>query len=303
MSSIVRRSASRICSVLSTRMGRVERTACARLRSNAARTSGRSRQARVKGAVYVNGTITPADEAVIPVYDHGFLYGEGVYETLRTYNRVPFLYDRHMRRLRASAAALHLDVPFDDDSCAAGSTTRPWRRLPTLRARARGLHPHPAHARRRRTELRPEGHARAVARHHRQALRGAARARVRRGHHDLARVGPPQPPGSVNPIIKSNNLLNNALAMQEAHRTRRRRGADVQLPRRAVGVLAVELLPRARRRRADADVGVRPARGPHARVPVRGRPRRRRAGARKRRSGPRTSRRRRRRSSRARRGS
>ena len=43
-------------------------------------------------------------------------------------------------------------------------------------------------------------------------------------------------PGSVNPIIKSNNLLNNALAMQEARRKRRRGSADVQLPRRAVGV-------------------------------------------------------------------
>ena len=69
----------------------------------------------MRGAVYVNGTITPAEEAVIPVYDHGFLYGEGVYETLRTYNRVPFLYDRHMRRLRASARHLQLDVPFSDD--------------------------------------------------------------------------------------------------------------------------------------------------------------------------------------------
>lgn len=68
----------------------------------------------MKGAVYVNGTITAADETVVPVYDHGFVYGEDVYETLRTYNRVPFLYDRHMRRFRASAAALHLDVPFDD---------------------------------------------------------------------------------------------------------------------------------------------------------------------------------------------
>src|SRR5438094_389581 len=68
----------------------------------------------MRGAVYVNGTITPADQAVVPVYDHGFVYGEGVYETLRTYNRVPFLYDRHMRRLRQSAERLLLDVPFDD---------------------------------------------------------------------------------------------------------------------------------------------------------------------------------------------
>ena len=68
----------------------------------------------MRGAVYVNGTIAPADQAVVPVYDHGFVYGEGVYETLRTYNLVPFLYDRHMRRLRQSSERLLLDVPFDD---------------------------------------------------------------------------------------------------------------------------------------------------------------------------------------------
>jgi len=86
----------------------------------------------MRGAVYVNGSIAPADQAVVPVYDHGFVYGEGVYETLRTYNRVPFLYDRHILR-----------------------------------------------------------------------------------NH----------PGSVNPAIKSNNLLNNAIAMQAAYR----RGADEAL--------------------------------------------------------------------------
>src|SRR4029434_3459190 len=70
------------------------------------------------GAVYVNGRIARAEEATIPVYDHGFLYGEGVYETLRTYNRVPFLYDRHLRRLRASAGYLELAIPFTDDELA-----------------------------------------------------------------------------------------------------------------------------------------------------------------------------------------
>ena len=68
----------------------------------------------LRGAVYVNGTIKPAHEAVVPVYDHGFLYGEGVYETLRTYNKVPFLYDRHLHRLRASAERIRLPVPFGD---------------------------------------------------------------------------------------------------------------------------------------------------------------------------------------------
>src|SRR4051794_13086838 len=68
----------------------------------------------MRGAVYVNGTITPADQAVIPVFDHGFMYGEGVYEVLRTYDGAPFLFDRHVARLRNSARYLHLDVPFDD---------------------------------------------------------------------------------------------------------------------------------------------------------------------------------------------
>ena len=68
----------------------------------------------MRGAVYVNGTIAPADQAVVPAYDHGFVYGEGVYETMRTYNRVPFLYDRHMRRLRQSSERIALEVPFDD---------------------------------------------------------------------------------------------------------------------------------------------------------------------------------------------
>src|SRR6478736_729997 len=96
-SSIVWRSASRICCVFRTRMYSVCYTPSV-----------------MRGAVYVNGRIAPADQAVVPVYDHGFVYGEGVYETLRTYGRVPFLYDRHMRRLRQSAERLLLDVPFDD---------------------------------------------------------------------------------------------------------------------------------------------------------------------------------------------
>src|SRR5215471_8421219 len=68
----------------------------------------------MRGAVYVNGEIASADRAVIPVYDHGFVYGEGIYETMRTYNRVPFLFDRHIRRLRNSARLIQLDLPFDD---------------------------------------------------------------------------------------------------------------------------------------------------------------------------------------------
>src|SRR3989449_9257228 len=64
--------------------------------------------------VNVNGRTSDQEHAVISVFDHGFLYGEGVYETLRTYNGQPFLFGRHMRRLRNSAAMLALAVPLSD---------------------------------------------------------------------------------------------------------------------------------------------------------------------------------------------
>ncbi len=63
----------------------------------------------IQGAVYVNGKIVPAAEAVVPVYDHGFLYGEGVYEVVPHLQRRSFLYDYHMRRLRHSARPHRLE--------------------------------------------------------------------------------------------------------------------------------------------------------------------------------------------------
>ena len=68
----------------------------------------------MEATVNVNGVVTDGDQAVVSVFDHGFLYGDGVYETLRTYNRQPFLLDRHLARLRASADRLALDVPPTD---------------------------------------------------------------------------------------------------------------------------------------------------------------------------------------------
>jgi branched-chain amino acid aminotransferase len=56
----------------------------------------------------VNGKITPADSAVIPVMDHGFLYGDGVYETIRTYDGRPSLVARHLRRLSASCGMIRV---------------------------------------------------------------------------------------------------------------------------------------------------------------------------------------------------
>jgi hypothetical protein len=62
----------------------------------------------------VNGEITPAAEARVSVLDNGFTFGDGVYETLRTYAGRPFLLDRHLQRLRASAGRLGIEVPLGD---------------------------------------------------------------------------------------------------------------------------------------------------------------------------------------------
>jgi len=61
----------------------------------------------------LNGKVVDAREAVIPVYDHGLMYGMGCFETLRTYGGVPFLLDRHMERLRQSCAEIGIRVRLD----------------------------------------------------------------------------------------------------------------------------------------------------------------------------------------------
>lgn len=167
----------------------------------------------IRGAVYVNGTIRPAHDAVIPVYDHGFVYGEGVYETIRTYNKTPFLLDRHNRRLRASAARLQIDVPFDDSElagwidetmAAAGDLREAYIRV--LLTRGVGDLSYDLAAT-------PKPSLVIIVKPLEESLDGIDREGIRLALVPILR----NHPGSVNPIIKSNNLLNNAIAMQQAN--------------------------------------------------------------------------------------
>lgn len=66
--------------------------------------------------VYVNGKFVPEAEATISVFDHGFLYGDGVYEAVRIYQGKPFLFDRHLARLRRSCDLIGLVHPVDDEA-------------------------------------------------------------------------------------------------------------------------------------------------------------------------------------------
>ena len=71
-----------------------------------------------KGVCWLNGNILPLEQARISVLDHGLLYGDGVFEGIRFYAGTPFLLDEHLRRLRDSARAIALNVPWDDDELA-----------------------------------------------------------------------------------------------------------------------------------------------------------------------------------------
>jgi branched-chain amino acid aminotransferase len=175
----------------------------------------------LNATVFVNGRIADAAAASIPVFDHGFLYGEGVYETLRTYHRIPFLFNLHQERLRRSAALLALPVPFTDDELLASirETMAAHKGLNEAYIRVlltRGvgeLTYNPAACPDPTTVIIvkpfPEPPARTFTDGIKVALVG-----VRRNH-----------PAALNPMIKSNNLINNALAMQEALRS----GADEAL--------------------------------------------------------------------------
>lgn len=165
--------------------------------------------------VNVNGRITGERDAAISVFDHGFLYGEGVYETLRTYNGRPFLYDRHMRRLRRSAEMIVLEVPFSDRELA--ERIQETTQAANLDGRevyirvlvTRGIGeltydpkatPIPSVVIIIKPNVDPPSEA------FEKGVK-VCLSPILRNH-----------PGSVNPMIKSNNLLNNALAMQEALR-------------------------------------------------------------------------------------
>ena len=68
-----------------------------------------------EGLVYVDGQFLPKREAKVSVYDHGFLYGDGVFEGIRTYNGRVFKLDEHIKRLYESAKSMELSIPISEE--------------------------------------------------------------------------------------------------------------------------------------------------------------------------------------------
>jgi branched-chain amino acid aminotransferase len=188
----------------------------------------------MSATVNVNGKLSDQRRAVVSVFDHGFLYGEGVYETLRTYNRRPFLLDRHLRRLHKSAGMIALGVPLTDDQLADRVTetvdyaarTAPrdteWY-IRILLTRGVGDLTYD-------TAATPAPTVVIIVKPHVDPPLELYANGVRVIISSIVR----NHPGTVNPMIKSNNLLNCALAMQEGFS----RGAYEALMRNYKGELA-----------------------------------------------------------------
>ncbi len=184
----------------------------------------------MKATVSVNGRISDAESAMVSVFDHGFLFGEGVYETLRTYNARPFLLGRHLLRLRASATAIAMRLPLEDevfarriDETAEAARISGERYIRLLVTRGVGeLSYDPSSCSTPTVVIIVRPYIETPA----EVLTGGVSiiiSSVVRNH-----------PKAINPLIKSNNLLNNALAMQEAIRL----GASEALMRNHRGELS-----------------------------------------------------------------
>jgi branched-chain amino acid aminotransferase len=64
-----------------------------------------------KALCWIDDSIIPADQASVSVFDHGLLYGDGVFEGLRFYHGTTFMLEAHLERLEQSAAAIGLVLP------------------------------------------------------------------------------------------------------------------------------------------------------------------------------------------------
>jgi branched-chain amino acid aminotransferase len=69
--------------------------------------------------VHINGELVDKEDARISVFDHGLLYGDGVFEGMRSYSGSVFRLDEHLDRLWQSAAAIQLKIPVSKEEMAA----------------------------------------------------------------------------------------------------------------------------------------------------------------------------------------
>ena len=179
-------------------------------------------------SVYAGGRYHPASEASVSVFDHGLLYGDGVFEGIRAYNGRVFKLERHVERLAASAAGLRIALPDTPaglaatilETCRRNEIVDGYIRVVVTRGRGDlGINP--------RSCDRPEllVIARPVL-----SLYARSQDGIRLVTSSFRRPAP----DAVPPGIKSLNYVNNVLARLEAND----RGADEALLLDASGLVA-----------------------------------------------------------------
>jgi branched-chain amino acid aminotransferase len=162
--------------------------------------------------VNVEGRLLPPEQAFVPVLDRGFLYGDSVYEVVRTYGGRPFELGRHLDRMERTSTRIGLSLPSRQQieaellkTLAASGNAESYARIVVTRGEGRfGLSPHLADGLNRLIIVvrlleppAPELYERGLQ---------MAIARTRRN-----------PPQALDPALKTGNYLNSILALREAH--------------------------------------------------------------------------------------
>ncbi|TMA24989.1 MAG: aminotransferase [Deltaproteobacteria bacterium] len=160
----------------------------------------------------VDGRLLPPEQAVVPVLDRGFLYGDSVYEVVRTYGGRPFELQLHLERMDRTAERIALPLPPRENivkelqrTLEASGNPESYARIIVSRGEGKfGLGMHNADGKSRLIFIvRPlepfpqEMYERGLS---------MAIARTRRN-----------PPQALDPALKTGNYLNNILALREAH--------------------------------------------------------------------------------------
>ena len=170
------------------------------------------------GLVYVSGAWRTAAEASVSVFDHGLLYGDGVFEGIRAYNGRVFKLERHIERLFDSAKAIRLEIPHSPaavceivvETCRRNGISDGYIRLVVTRGPGDlGIDPRKC----------PRAELIVIARQ--LTMYAAAAAGITVVTSTFRRNAP----DATSPSIKSLNYLNNILARIEAND----RGADEAL--------------------------------------------------------------------------
>lgn len=163
--------------------------------------------------IYLNDRLVPRSEARVSVFDHGFLYGDGIYETMRSYDGVVFMLDEHIRRLYRSAGFIGLNIPADADALkvrifetlSANKRKNAYIRLTISRGPGPiGLDP----------DLCPEPTLVIMT----EPLKEYPQQYYEQGIRAIIPATRRNLPEAINPQVKSLNFLNNILAKVEARR-------------------------------------------------------------------------------------